>query len=145
MTAGLVVAKMLLSKKMRARLLSHADFTDVVADVGGLNSLPSNMFKTIGATGSPVDRVFKNQVHGIRVLTVVKLDGSSSIGMKIRRADAGTEIVLVVAESPAANAGAAIGDTIVSIDGTSVVGMPHAGVLTLLDATGGTFTLTAVG
>lgn len=64
MTVGLTIVRMLLSAKMRKRLQSHSDFTTVLADVGGLDSIPSNMFE-IGGKGSAVDRVFKKQVHKV--------------------------------------------------------------------------------
>ena len=58
---GLLAIKMLLSKKMRSRLVGHSNFDGVLTDIGGVGAIPSNVFAT-GGTGSPVDRIFRKQI-----------------------------------------------------------------------------------
>ena len=77
-----------------------------------------------------------------RTITIKRKKGEG-IGLQLRDEGAdGTVIAGLVPGSVAADAGAIPGDTIVALDGRSVVGLSHAALVAILKKTGTTFTMT---
>lgn len=77
-----------------------------------------------------------------RTITITRIKGKG-IGLQLRDEGVdGTVIAGLVPGSVAADAGAIPGDTIVALDGKSVVGMTHVKLVGILKKTGNSFTMT---
>ena len=112
--------------------------------------------EAVERTSPPVpERKRRNESMGsAEVATVVASGNTKSTTLTIKRKkgeglgitlrDEGVGWIVVVKTAPcsvAAVAGVIRGDTIVAVDGRSVVGVDHAGLVDILKRTGNTFTM----
>jgi hypothetical protein len=65
MAALTAIMKVVLSKKLRARISTHHGWNTVVKLLGTSDALPENLFVASAASGSPVDRVFGRQLVNV--------------------------------------------------------------------------------
>ena len=79
-----------------------------------------------------------------KTITIIKLEHEST-GLELQTIAGGTSILRVVADSPAARAGAVEGDAVIAVDGTDVTALAHAEVTGMLAGTSEpSFTLTTL-